>query len=227
MLAYSHSRIKNFNQCRKRFWHTVVAPKGDVMRVTEPSSPAQDWGKRVHKALEVAISTGQPLIPELAQYEPLVAVFRDKPDLDIHTEQQMAINHQLMPVDWFDREVICRAIADVLAIHKKNKLALYVDWKTGKTKDTDDQLYLTLCLILFHHPEVISATGSYAYLHDKTFSSPVRLDRADLSDCWAQWSRKGEEIWRAERENAWTPRAGRHCRWCPVNAAKMCQYAEG
>ena len=109
--AWSFSRLKNFEQCPKKFYHTSI--RKDVI---ESQNDTMLYGNRVHKALELRVKNGKRLPMDMTHLESIAAKFADpkvKPD-EILTEQQLAIDENYQPCDWFSKDTWTRAIIDYL-----------------------------------------------------------------------------------------------------------------
>lgn len=207
--AFSYSRLNNFEQCPKKFYATAIAKS-----VKEPETEAMNYGKAVHKALELRVTRSQPLPAHLAHLEGIVAPLAESPGTK-RAEFQMAINGSLEPTGWFDKDVYCRAIAD-LVVDRGTKAAL-LDYKTGKKSDDFMQLKLTGSLYFQHASEVEQITCAFVWTKDKSVTKCV-IKRDEMSDLWSDLSPRIERYQTAFRNQEFPPRPGRHCKWCPVKA---------
>lgn len=207
--AFSYSRLGNFEQCPKKFYATSIAKT-----FKEPETEQMNYGKAVHKALELRVARETPLPSHLAYLEPVVAPLAASPGTK-KAEFQMAINASLEPTGWFDKDVYCRAIAD-LVVDRGTKAALF-DYKTGKKADDFTQLKLTGSLYFQHAPEVETITCAFVWTKDKSVTRCV-IKREEMADLWSGLSPRIERYQKAFRDHDFPPRPGRHCKWCPVKS---------
>jgi hypothetical protein len=213
-VAFSFSRLNNFETCPKKFHATSIAKS-----FKEQPSAAMDYGKAVHKALELRVGRGVPLPDHLGHLEGIAYQLFNTPGLK-ETELQMAINESHEPVGWFDKDVYCRSIAD-LAINVGTKAALF-DYKTGKKSGEFLQLKLTGALYFQHHPKIESIKCAFVWTKDRSVTMDV-LRREQLPDVWSAIAPRVDRYQEAFAKTEFPPRPGYHCRWCPV---QTCPYWE-
>jgi hypothetical protein len=220
-LAFSYSRLNQFDECPKRFYATSVGKT-----VKEEETLPMKEGKDTHKALELRVKQGKPLPPHLVQHEPLMKKIIAAPGAK-QPEMQLAITPDFAPTDWFDpknapRVVWCRAIVD-LGIKYMDR-AILIDYKTGKQSDDFLQMRLTAAVYLQHFPEVNQITLTYAWLkHDKL--TRETMFRAEIPDVWAALMPRINAYQEAYINNDYPakPIAWR-CKRCPV---KTCPHWQG
>lgn len=214
--AWSFSRLKNFEQCPKKFWHTMI--KKDVV---EPINDTMSYGQEVHKALELRVKKGKRLPMHLTHLEPVAAKFAKpsvKPD-EILTEQQLAIDADMQPCDWFSKDAWCRAIIDYLAIKGNN--AVLVDYKTGRMYDDFTQLELTAALLMAYRDDIDTVQVLYWWTKEKKVTSSV-VCREDLPDVWNKFLPRLKKYDEAFRHDEFRARQNYLCaKYCPV---KACPY---
>ena len=168
--AWSFSRLNNFETCPKKFWHQSVAKD-----VFEAEGEAMRYGKLVHKALELRVSKKKPMPLNLRYLEKYAAQLANAKG-DKLTEQQLAIDANFEPCDWFSKQTWCRAILDLAIVRDGH--ALVFDYKTGKISDDFTQLRLAGVLLMLHMPEIQTVDLSYLWTKDKKITSYERtLDR--------------------------------------------------
>lgn len=207
--AFSYSRLSNFEQCPKKFYATSIAKT-----FKEPETDAMNYGKAVHKALELRVTKNLALPSHLSHLEGIVAPLAASPGTK-RAEFQMAINASMEPTGWFEKDVYCRAIAD-LVVDRGTKAAL-LDYKTGKKSDDFMQLKLTGSLYFQHASEVEQITCAFVWTKDKSVTKCV-IKRDEMGDLWSDLSPRIERYQTAFRNQDFPPRPGRHCKWCPVKA---------
>jgi hypothetical protein len=213
-VAFSYSRLGSFETCPKRFHATAIAKS-----TKEPESQAMFDGKQTHKALEVRVGRGVPLPSHLGHLEPLSAALAASPGQKL-CEYQMAINPDMQPTGWFDKDVYCRAVADLLIVN--GTIAALFDYKTGKKSNDFLQLKLTSTMALMHLPEVNTIKAAFIWTKDRT-SSPCTVKRDDIPEVWSEIAPRVNHFQKAFETHDFPARPGWACRGCPV---KMCQYWE-
>ena len=157
--SWSYSKIKNYRTCPFRYKKIDV----DKTYKEDFSGPDLAWGNHVHKAFERRISMGQPFPADLAIYEDAALRLLQAPG-KIMVEQQLAITKDLTPCAWFADDAWFRAIADFLAV--AGKVALAIDYKTGKILEDSQQLALLAETIFAHYPEVEAVRTEFWWLKD-------------------------------------------------------------
>ncbi len=212
-VAWSYSRLTNFEQCPKKYWHLTVAKD-----IKEAESEPMRYGKEVHKAIEQRISEGTKFPLHLTHLEKLVAPFASAKGT-ILVEQQLALNDSLQPTGWFDDDVFCRATLDYAAINGDR--ALLIDWKTGRISDDFTQQKLVAAVFFVFHPEVETAELAYGWLKSKQFTRDT-LRREDVKHVWSGMLRRVKKFQHAYRNDEFPARPSGLCkRHCPVTS---CPY---
>jgi hypothetical protein len=215
-IAWSYSRLTNYEQCPKKFWHLSVQKD-----FKEPESEAMRYGNQVHKALEERVSKNVPLPAHLTHLEPVAAKFANAPG-EKYAELQLAVDENFAPTTWFARNVWARAIID-LAIVNGDK-ALIVDWKTGKMSDDFTQQQVAACMFMIYYPQVVSMDLMYYWIKDK--KPTVRtLTREDTNNVWSPVMRRVRKYVAAHEQTDFPPRPSGLCKkHCPITT---CVYHGG
>lgn len=209
-VAWSYSRLTNFENCPKKFWHTMVQKD-----YKEAESEAMRYGSEVHKAIEQRISKGTEFPLHLTHLEPQIKRFADV-GAKVLVEQQLALNTQMQPTGWFDSDVWCRAIIDYAAINGKR--ALVVDWKTGKQSDDFTQQKVAAAMFFVYFPEVETIDMMYYWLKDKKPTTDT-LERQDVKHVWAAITKRVKKYTTAHETTDFPARPSGLCkRHCPVKS---------
>lgn len=231
-LPWSHSALGDFLNCPKQYYHKRVAKD-----VVEEQGEAALWGDQVHKFFEASILAVngeqaeadviwntlklQGMDPEetFRVYLPYLEAVLGIPHDAILPERQYAIGKDLKPCDWFDKEVWCRGIIDVLLL-KGNK-AYALDWKTGKRKEGSKQLMLFALMVFLHHPEIDEVKTGFVWL--KTNETDYQTYRRDQeAELWQAFIGDLARYNAAFKQDMWMPRKSGLCNgWCPV---KTCEF---
>jgi len=220
----------DFENCPKQYYHKRIAK--DVVDV---QGEAASWGDRVHKFFEYSIMNYQGLPLDAIQttmvlqgresefltYQPWLDFIFTIPCDKLIAEQQLAINKQLVPCDWFAKDVWCRGIIDVLIIQGDRARAL--DWKTGKRKPNSRQLKLFALLVFIHYPEVMTCKTDFLWLKTNERDSET-FTRAQEPELWQEFLPSLAKYNAAFKAEIFPPRKSGLCRgWCPVTS---CEYWE-
>lgn len=208
LVAWSYSRLSNFEQCPKKFYHLSVAKD-----IKEPPSEAMRYGSEVHKAIELRISKNKPFELHLKHLEPLISRFATAPG-QVLVEQQLALSTNMKPTGWFDSDVWCRAIIDFAAV--KGDKALIVDWKTGAMKDDFTQQKVAAAMFLVYFPEVTTIDMMYYWLKDKKPTMET-LHKKDVKHVWAAVTKRVKKYNHAHAVTEFEARPSGLCKkHCPV-----------
>lgn len=207
--AWSYSKIKNFETCPKRYWHYDVSKD-----VKEPEGEALQYGNAVHAALAAAL-LGEPLPNHFKNLQSWVDRILTR-EGKILTEQKLAITDEFEPCDWFAKTAWYRGIADVIKI--TGRVALAIDWKTGKIVEDGSQLALMAQCIFSHHPEVERIRTEFVWLKE---DATTRADfaRTDMADVWKGLLPRVALLQNAHETMTFPPKPGGLCRkWCSVQS---------
>lgn len=202
-VPWSYSRIKSFETCPKQFWHYQVAKD-----FKQGESDDQRYGKQVHKALELRIGKGKALPGNLAHLEKIAARFANSPGVKF-TEQQLALNFNMKPTGWFDKDVWVRAIVDLAIINGAE--GVIMDWKTGKVDDDFTQQRAAAAVLFQHHPDLKRLQLMYYFTQYKTLLHE-ELARADVKHVWARLLPRVKKYNYAHARTEFPPRPSGLCK---------------
>jgi len=208
--AWSYSKLKNFEVCPKRHFHVDIAKD-----CNDDSSEALLWGNAVHNALARRLDKKTPLPEGMDKYETWCAK-AESGGGDLAVELKLAIKKDFGPCDWFAKDTWFRGVADVLKVF--NRVALAIDWKTGKILEDSVQLALMSACIFAHYPSVEKLRTEFVWLqHDA--SSRCDFARTDMPDIWRSIWPRIEALESAHSSQLYPATPGRLCkRWCPVTS---------
>lgn len=179
--SWSYSKLKNYKTCPRRY-HDI-----DVEKIYKEDEKGEDSalaiGNRIHKNLEERVRDGKPLPADIAHLEDAMARLAARPGR-ILVEQQLAIKEDLSPTDWFNRQTWYRAKCDYLNIATNGKVALAIDYKTGKILEESVQLALMAETIFSHFPTVDAVRTEFWWLKDDA-SSREDFYRSKRHETWA------------------------------------------
>lgn len=214
-MIWSWSHYELYQTCPRKYEKTYLKRE-----YTEPEDTRDNanWGEHVHRAMQAAVETDQPLPDNMKDLnlENKVKILRAMPGT-IMVEQKMGLNRLLQPCDFFDKEnVWCRAIGDYVNINPAQTVAFTLDYKTGKRKLTD-QLKL-LALVLFHHyPNLQTVHSGFMWIKLKGKIDTETYHRKDLIRLWGAFIPTLEKMKESHRLDIWpTIRNGLCLKYCPV-----------
>lgn len=213
ILAHSHSAMSQFDTCPKQYFEERIEKSVPYVESTHMAH-----GKKVHKAIEDFILKDVDFPLGMAFYEKQVKAFKTAPG-EKYGEQQLAVDREFEPCDWFDKQTYFRAIIDLLIINGEN--GVMVDWKTGKMKEGYEQLQLAAAILFCHHKTIQRLDLAYVWLKDKQITK-CRVYRDDIPHIWEEILPKAKRIQSAyERDNFPARPSGLCKKWCRVN---RCAY---
>lgn len=228
VMALSHSRLSDFNQCPKKFWHKYIGKTASFKE--EGTSPHLVRGTNVHKQLEnyiIKVSAGEQGIrpsslTEVENTKPLInAMFTAYGS--VLPEAQVSIDNTWKQVEWFSKDSYYRAILDMIAIREQD--ILIGDFKTGKYVEYTPvtgygQLELSAAIALNVWPEIPEVSTVYIYVdHKKTIKKTfTQADKPRL----VEWFQK-EHI-KVNAEENFDPKVNEFCKWCPATKLQ-CPYS--
>lgn len=213
--SWSYSKLKNFEVCPKRMYEIDIAK--NYQEPEDPDGPLA-WGNRVHAALAAAIGKGEPLMPEMAQFQVWVDRVLKGPG-QLFVEQKYAITRQFAATTYFAPDVWYRGVGDVVRIDRD--IALVLDWKTGKILEDSVQLMLMSQCLFSHFPQLKYVRSEFVWLKDDC-TSPELFTRQEVADQWVGLLDRVNGMEQAAKDMNYPPKPGRLCRsYCAVAA---CQF---
>lgn len=214
-LSFSYTALRDFKNCPKAFHHKRI-----LKDVSFVQGEAAKWGEEVHKHFENRVKLGTPLPFTLESYEPMLAKFDGKPS---KVELQMAINQDLIPVEWFASDAWLRGIADVMVWLSEDTVWIG-DWKTGKRRPDFDQLELFSLLTWQHYPEIQTCKTSFIWVKDKQIDTET-FERKDANKLWEKVMSDIRRVYKADETVNWPAKPSGLCGYCDVKKQLGCAYA--
>ena len=206
--AWSFTSYSAYLTCPKRYYLTRVAKT-----ITEPETEVLRWGKQVHKALELRVKDGTALPEGMTQWEKY-ARWTASLGGEVITEQEIAIDKHLAPVDYWSKDAWCRGVLDLTIVGSHT--AVVCDYKTGKIRADSDQLKMFAGFIFATQPQITTVHTAYIWLnHDK--ATGERYDRTQLDSIWDNFRPGVDRIERSFASGDWPAKPSGLCNnWCPV-----------
>lgn len=207
-IAWSYSSLDQFLTCPKQYAEIRV-----FKNFTDLNTDYRDWGNHVHQCIARALTTGEPLPPDMDQWQQIVDQFR-KLKGNLIVEQQWALNRNFRRVDWFDRTAWLRVILD--AVWFDGPVAKVVDWKTGKRRFGSHQLELFAAAVFALYPKVERVRTMFVWL--KEFQQDKEeFTRDEVPKLWAKFMPDVKRLEYAHRTQTWIPKTSGLCgAHCPV-----------
>ena len=210
-LQWSFSKYKTFDTCRFKYYRLYV--KKDIK---DSGNKFTREGEVVHKHLENRVKKGFKLPPTLEHMEPICAMI-DKLKAaggKVDAELKFALDQDLNPVGFFDKNVWVRSILDAIVI--RDDKALIIDWKTGKRRPDFDQLDLCAAVTFQNYPDVKEITGAFCWTQGDVRQDKKEYTAEEIDHVWEQWRHKAAQMEHQHDIDMWPKDAGVPCRWCVV-----------
>lgn len=215
-LTHSYSAVKLYENCPLRYYRQRV-----VCDIVDEGGEASHYGVRIHELLEKRLQESTPLPQEIQQYEPLCAsVERLATGGELFVEHQLSLTEELTPTEWDVPDAWLRSILDILVI--KGKVAVVMDWKTGKRRPDMFQMELFAVQVFKHFPEVQVVKATLVWLKDMKMDSSI-YTRDQSNELWAGIMARIRRIHQSLDNNVWPAKPSGLCRYCP--ARHDCDFA--
>jgi hypothetical protein len=214
---WSFSSLSMFENCNLKYQQVKVLKNFD------DSNQYNRQGDDEHGSIENFLKANQPLIAKVSGLTPILQTIRDAPG-ENRVEMKMAITNEFIPCrgnDW--NNAWCRANADFVKLNLPR--ATYFDWKSGKARDTEDQIELTSLLLFAHFPDLQRVDGAmYYYRFNKM--APHTVYRSDIQRLWNGYISRVRVLENAIQNNVWPANPNPLCGWCPVITCQHNTVAE-
>lgn len=217
-IAWSHSRVNTFLDCPKMFYHQNI-----LKDVKYEQGEPQKEGERAHKALELRLTRKVDLPKQYAKYEMLIRAIESLPGIT-YGERDLALDDQLRPTGYFEKNCYVRVTADVININGNR--GIFLDYKNGKVSVDEAQLKLYAAVGFHVFPEIEQWETKYIFLQHDIVTGDT-YTRGQLPALWEELLPVPRAIQKAVETNNWPPSPGRKCGWCSVNKAGKCPSADG
>lgn len=191
-----------------------------VLKEKEPPSQALIEGRAVHDALDQRIK-GKPLPAVYMRFSPMAEsiVAAVEGGIKVYSELKMGLTRGMEACGFWDDTVWGRGAADVIL--KKDTTAMIFDWKTGKKREKEDQLFILALFTFKHFPAVETITGMNLWLEPGDIGRPYKLSRSNAPKLWEGVLTRIQAVEKAYETKQWPEKPSGLCGYCPV---KSCQY---
>lgn len=169
-------------------------------------------GRRTHEALEKRVAANVPLPPQYKKYEPLCqSIIQNawQTKAEIRTELKVAVNRDLKPTGFFDKDVYGRGAIDVTTMLPD--LAFVGDWKTGKTREKDFQVRVFAFFMFLTFPTLTRVDACNIWLPTLKVGQLYRFYREDLPKIWSEIFIKLAAMENAAAAESFPPRPSPLC----------------
>jgi hypothetical protein len=214
-VTWSHSSLKDYEGCPRRYYEAKVLKKYPFT-----DTQATIYGKELHEAAEFYIKDDKPLPQQFAFVKDTLDALKAKPGRKL-CEHKMGIRADLSPCDFFDKDVWCRGIADLLIVNDDNLTARVIDYKTGNNKYPDrEQLKLMALMVFAHFPHIRRVEGALLFVvKDDIAKASFMVGEAE--EYWWDYRERVARIEQAHESGVWNPKPTPLCGWCPCTD---CEY---
>lgn len=215
--AWSYSALTNYELCPKKYYHVNFLPKDHPDKAKDEDSSFSADGKIIHDAFRKRVIDGTPFPLPMRNYEKVAAKFAAAPG-EKHAEMKLAINRNYEPVGYFDKDVFLRVVIDLAIIQQK--VAIVVDWKTGKVKDDPTQNALNAAVLSRWMPEVDTFKTLFVWVNSNQLT-PHEYTVNDFTTVWTNILPRVAKIEEARKTTTFPAKKNGLCGWCPV---KQCPH---
>lgn len=209
---WSYTSLKDFKQCPKKFYEKRVAKS-----VRDESTQALVWGNQVHKAFELYVGHGQPMMDVLKPHEAYLDRLKALPGSS-HVELKVSLNKRAQPCGYFDKDVWWRGVLD---FHNVNGLSGFlVDYKTGWRKPDWVQMSIFALWMFAQHPQLLNIEMQIYWVTIREWDRQT-VTRSQIPELWARMTKDLRLYKQAFNDDIWPMRPSGLCPWCPV---KTCPH---
>jgi len=218
MKAWSHSALKDFEGCARRY-HEVRVLKKYTQKETEQIR----YGKELHKAAEDYVKDNVPIPAHFSFVQPTIDALLAKPGTK-YAEYEMGLTVDLRPCGFKDASCWVRGIADLLIVDEESLTAWVVDYKTGKDKYPDKEQLTLMSLMVFAHFPIVRMVKSALLFVVKDTMVKHKVVLEEATNYWQDYRERVARLEAAFANNVWNPTSTPLCPWCPV---KTCEFNKG
>lgn len=211
--AWSYSRINDFINCPRAFYHKHIKK---TIKFEETKAIRE--GNRVHKTLENRLGPAKiPLPPDLKDAEKYCRVIEANSDL-LLVEKQLCIDQSMGFVTWFAKDAWGRGAFDVLSA--KDGVVRIYDWKTGKIRDSMLQLKMFAAFASLFLDDCHTFITKYIWLKDDQVTpkepDECTFTREQMPEIWAEIMTYVQRMAQAIALDEFPARPSGLCGWCQV-----------
>jgi len=172
-------------------------------------------GIDAHRLLEGRLKKHAPLPPELQGAEAFCQSL-EADGTPVECEVSLAVTHEIEPTSFWHPTAWLRGKFDVIKRNPDKRKAFIGDWKTGKRRESDEQLAIGADMLMATDQSIDTVTGANIWLSDGGLGTPYVFTRQEKSKRWAPLIKRLREIEARNPAHEWEKREGPLCRYCPV-----------
>lgn len=212
--SWSYSKLKNYDTCPKRHYEI------DLAKNYIDSGEGLAAGNDAHDKLAKACARIAPLPDTMKRWQKWVDKVHALPGGKLLVEQKYAINRNLEARKYFDKDVWFRAIGDVVWLDRAEdpRIALLLDWKTGKVLEDPPQLMLTALCLFAHFPSLRRVRSEFVWLKEDC-TTPEVFDKTEVSNSFMALLPKVKALEAAHINQSYPPKPNGLCKnYCKVTS---------
>lgn len=216
MFSWSYSAIKAFKTCPRKFYHERVLKEYPFV-----STPAAEYGKRLHSAIELYGKGVSELSSEFEFTRPYADNAKNVPGKK-WWERKIAFTQNFEPCKYFDKQAWLRAQIDYMSVDGEKKIARVLDWKSGSSKYVDkSQLELMALVIMKVYSDVELVKCGLVFVQENRFVQE-NYRASDQTELWKKWEDDLIMMKGAYESGVWNPKQNGLCRkHCPVTSCEF------
>lgn len=208
----SFSSLQLFENCGWAYYNDVILKR--YKDKEDKKDEKQMWGDMFHKAAEMRQSIGEPLPDGMAEHEPYMKKLGQHDGI-IMTEVKGALDTELNPCGFFDKDPFMRVIIDFLSVIRGGENALSVDYKTGKYHDGMERQLMMNAIYVWHLYPKINIVDSRYYWTQSMKETRHVYSRDQEEDLWAVLLPTIQQYKEAHKKEIWQKRPNFLCKgWC-------------
>lgn len=210
-IKWSHSSLKDFETCARKYHETRVLKKWP-----REEGEAAMYGTALHAACEHYVKDGKALDEGFKFMQPALDSLKGR-EGDKYCEHEMALTWDLQPCAMDAPDVWVRGIADLLVVDEPNYTAWVLDYKTGNDRYADTgQLQLMALLTFAHFPKIKRVNGALLFVLKERIVK-ARYKVSERHSAWWDYRVRVAAITEALDNGVWNPKPSGLCRkYCEV-----------
>ena len=179
-------------------------------------SVATIWGSRVHKAAELGIKGKDHKDPEaFAPVAPYIAALKASGHF-LEAETEITLNENLELTGWFAKDAWLRTKLDVIVTKHHPNTAVIIDFKTGKIRESSDQLTIYAAALEKTRAGIDFFEGKYIWTKFKQVTGIKPIKREEIPQVWENILPRVARMQAAWDADNFPAKPSGLCPYCPV-----------
>lgn len=214
MIAWSYSRLTDFEECEYRFRLKYID------RLPEEENEAAKRGTAIHANYEIYMKESDKDCPS-PYFQPYLDNI--KKNYPWSSETNWAFDQNWMPSEWYDKNTWLRIKPDLTYVdgtRNYDELTI-IDYKTGKERrikhTAQGQLYAIGGALLYPNAKVVTVAFWY---HDHQTIFDFSISRKQIETLKNNWTQRANKLDTSDfrpKPSKW------NCKYCGVK--KYCEYS--